>query len=141
MNTRAIGLNIFPSTPSSARIGMNVAMMIISPNCVTFRTSEVACLITPACSSLVRVLPRCARASESLRTQFSTMITAPSTMIPKSIAPRLIRLPLMPNCFIPRMAKSIATGIATAAITAPRKLPRSSTKMMMTRAAPSRRLF
>ena len=36
-------------------------------------------------------------ASERRRDAFSTMMTAPSTMSPKSIAPRLIRLPEMPG--------------------------------------------
>ena len=36
-------------------------------------------------------------ASDRCRTEFSTMITELSTMMPKSIAPRLIRLPAMPD--------------------------------------------
>ena len=46
---------------------------------------------------------RCA----SRRTQFSTMMTAPSTMSPKSIAPRLIRLALIRLATMPVIVKSI----------------------------------
>ena len=46
----------------------------------------------------------------------STIITAPSTIKPKSIAPRLIKLALTPNTFINPKAKSIDSGIADATI-------------------------
>ena len=52
---------------------------------------------------VVAVAPR----SPSRRTTFSTMTTAPSTMRPKSIAPRLIRLPEIPAGTMPMNAKSI----------------------------------
>src|SRR4029450_7737056 len=45
-------------------------------------------------------------------------------MSPKSIAPRLIKLPEMPKRVIPVMAKRNASGIAVATISAARQLPR-----------------
>jgi hypothetical protein len=60
------------------------------------------------------------------RRQFSTMITAPSTMRPKSIAPRLIRLPLIFACTMPIAVINIESGIASAQMSAARKLPRNS---------------
>ena len=64
--------------------------------------------------------------SPSRRRQFSTMITAPSTIRPKSIAPRLIRLPLILVCTMPIAVSSIESGIASAVMSAARKLPSSS---------------
>ena len=48
----------------------------------------------------------------------STIITAPSTIRPKSNAPRLIRFPLTPNRFIMITANNMASGI-TEATTSP----------------------
>ena len=64
--------------------------MISSPNIVGLRTSMAASRMI---SSLGRVPPSCA----SRRTQFSIMITLESTIRPKSIAPRLIRLAEIPG--------------------------------------------
>ena len=56
--------------------------------------------------------------------QFSTMITELSTINPKSIAPRLIRLALMPETAIMLVANSIDRGIARATISPARTLPK-----------------
>ena len=82
------------------------------------------------------LLPICKR-----WTMASTMITAPSTINPKSMAPRLIRLPLTPKIFIMVTAKSKARGITEATTRPARKLPIKSTKMNTTIKAPSRRFF
>ena len=55
---------------------------------------------------------------------FSIITTEPSTIRPKSIAPRLIRLPDTPACNIPVNAKSIDSGIADATMRPPRRLPK-----------------
>ena len=71
--------------------------MIASPKTLALRTSSAASSTTV--DALVGVERRArvaARASASRRTAFSTMITAPSTMRPKSMAPRLIRFPEAP---------------------------------------------
>ena len=49
----------------------------------------------------------------------STMITAPSTINPKSIAPSDIRLADTPNRFIIPMAKSMDNGMTDATINPP----------------------
>ena len=69
------------------------------------------------------------------------MMTAPSTISPKSIAPRLIRLPLIRPCNMPMAVSSIESGIASAVISAARKLPSSRNSTTMTSSAPSARLF
>ena len=57
------------------------------------------------------------------RRQFSTMMTAPSMMMPKSIAPRLIRLALTLYSTMPVMVNSIDSGMMQAVAIAARMLP------------------
>ena len=71
----------------------------------------------------------------------STIITAPSTISPKSIAPKLMRLPLTPNKFIKIMAKSIAKGITEATISPALKFPNSNTNTNTTISPPSIKFF
>ncbi len=73
-------------------------------------------------------------------TTASTIITAPSTIMPKSMAPRLIRLPSTPKVFIMPKAKSMLSGMTLATTRPDRQEPkkRSNTKMTMT--PPSTRL-
>ena len=71
--------------------------------------------------------------------QFSTMITELSTINPKSIAPRLIRLAVIPVRDIMFAANSIDRGIAIATTIPARKLPSMTNSTMMTRVPPSRR--
>ena len=68
------------------------------------------------------------------------MITAPSIIIPKSMAPKLIRLAQTLNCFISMNAKSSESGIVVAVMIPPRKLPNRMTSANMTMSAPSIRL-
>ena len=65
------------------------------------------------------------------------MMTAPSTIRPKSSAPRLIRLPLILPCTMPMAVISIESGITSAVISAARKLPSSRNSTTMTSSAPS----
>ncbi len=51
------------------------------------------------------------------------MMTAPSTMRPKSSAPRLIRLAEICASTMPVMVISMATGMTSAVITAARMFP------------------
>ena len=71
----------------------------------------------------------------------STIITAPSTIIPKSIAPKLIKFPLTPKWFIKITAKSIESGITDATINPARRLPRNSINTNITINAPSKRFL
>ena len=75
-----------------------------------------------------------------MRTQLSMMMTAPSMMIPKSSAPRLMRLPEMPNQRMATKVISRARGIVKAVINAARMLPTSRSRMTATRIAPVTRL-
>ena len=69
----------------------------------------------------------------------STIITAPSTINPKSIAPKLIKLPLTPNKLIKLTANNNANGITEATINPALQFPIKSTKIKITINAPSMR--
>ena len=70
----------------------------------------------------------------------STIITAPSTTIPKSKAPRDIRLAETPNRFIREIANKRDNGITEATIRPALKFPRSRTRIKMTIKPPSNKL-
>ena len=71
----------------------------------------------------------------------STIITAPSTIKPKSSAPKLIKFPETPKIFIIMIAKSIANGITEATKSPARKFPRNKTKTKITIKAPSNKFL
>ena len=71
---------------------------------------------------------------------FSTITTEPSTTIPKSMAPRLIRLAASPNSRMPIKANSMEKGMTVATMSAPDISPRSSRRITMTSMPPSARL-
>ena len=58
-------------------------------------------------------------------------------IIPKSIAPRLIKFAQTPNTFIRMKAKSSDNGIVEATIKPPRQLPNKNTNTKITISAPS----
>ena len=72
---------------------------------------------------------------------FSVMMTAPSTIRPKSSAPRLIRLALIWPCHMPIAVISMDSGMTSAVISAARKLPSSRNSTAITSSAPSARLL
>ena len=72
---------------------------------------------------------------------FSTITTAPSTIMPKSSAPRLIRLALTLLVNMPVKVNSIASGITIAVISAARMLPKNRNNTATTSSAPSKRFF
>ena len=65
------------------------------------------------------------------------MITAPSTIRPKSSAPRLIRLAETRFSTMPVMVSSIVSGITAAVISAARRLPSNPNNTTTTSNAPS----
>ena len=72
---------------------------------------------------------------------FSTMTIAPSTIIPKSSAPRESRLAGMCRRSRQREANSSENGIVRVTISAPRMLPRKINRMTETRMIPSVKLW
>ena len=71
----------------------------------------------------------------------STIITAPSTINPKSIAPRLIKFPLTPKTRINETANNMESGITEATINPALKLPKNKTSTKITISAPSIKFF
>ena len=71
----------------------------------------------------------------------STIIMAPSTINPKSIAPRLIRFPLTPKRRIMERANNNDNGITEATTNPARQFPNNKTKTKTTIKAPSSRFF
>ncbi len=108
-------------------------MMIISPNIVGLRTSTQASRTTS-----VEDFPGCA--SDMCRTEFSTMITELSISTPKSIAPRLIKLPAIPVAIIMLLAKRNDSGIDAATINPARSPPPKTNSAATTSVAPISRL-
>ena len=115
--------------------------MIIVPNRLGLITSpDPSTMVCRRSRSASRPPFRRCRSASSLR-QFSTMMTAPSTMMPKSIAPRLIRLALTRVSTMPVIVNSIASGITQAVTIAARMFPRTRNSTAITSSAPSTRFF
>ena len=128
-----------PSWRSSVKIGMCAAMMISIEKSVGRPTSTAASRMM--CFLLASSRSGCLWvASESFLNTFSTTITAPSTMMPKSIAPSDSRLAGTPIHVSPMKVASSASGIVTATMAAARRLPRNSHSTTDTSSAPSIRL-
>ena len=106
MTVRAIGRNSFPSTPFKRQDRQvdDHDDQFAEHRRLADLDGRVADDLELACGP-VRSWARC-------RTQFSTMTTELSTTRPKSIAPRLIRLPAMPTRSIIVTANSIDSGMA-----------------------------
>ena len=115
--------------------------MMSVPNRLGLMTSLLPARIVSIRSSSVSSRPRRCCSAASSRRQFSTMMTAPSTMMPKSIAPRLIRLALTLLSTMPVIVNSIDSGMTQAVISAARMLPRIRNSTAITSAAPSMRFF
>ncbi|MNV66194.1 hypothetical protein D3C71_1589360 [compost metagenome] len=137
----AIGWNILPSTPVRAKIGRYTTMMINCPKISGRRASRAAANTSWKRSARVSTRPCLCCAWARRRIAFSTMTTAPSTMMPKSSAPRLIRLALTLLLNMPVKVNSIDNGMTMAVISAARMLPRNRNSTAITRIAPSMRFF
>ena len=129
LNDSAIGRNIFPSTSPSERIGMNTMSMINCPKMAEFIILEAPLKVILSIS-FWRPSPVCLLKSEFRNVSDtainSTIITAPSIIIPKSSAPRLIRFTSIPKRYIMAMVKSIDSGMMDEITSADRKLPKIS---------------
>ncbi len=138
---KAIGWNILPSTPVSEKIGKYTTVIIKIPKMLGLITSAVAFEAKLKRSSFVRSLPNLCCSIPKRRRQFSIMITAPSTIKPKSKAPRLIKFPDTLFSTMPVIVISMAIGITRAVMRAARKFPRRRNRITMTSNAPSARFF
>lgn len=127
------GRNILPSTSSSEARGRNTSSTMTTENTTGRAVTAAACVM------VARRLASPRRWAISCST-CSIITTAPLTMMPKSTAPRLIRLPDTPKEPMKMKAKSIEKGMAPDTMRPARSEPRVSTSVSVTSRAPSERL-
>ena len=140
LKVRAIGLNIFPSTPLNDKIGIKTISMISCPNTaefIIFEAPSSVILFFKLCFSLAARDRNCVFSLVTLNAINSTIMTAPSMIIPKSIAPKLIKLASTPNRYIKEKAKSKQRGMTEATMRPDRKFPNNKTTTKMTIRQPS----
>ena len=115
--------------------------MIICPKTAAFIIPDAEVFTSSSISDCVSLLTFLNTLLwDSLCKTASTIITAPSTINPKSKAPKLIRLPLTPKVFIRIIANNIDNGMTEATSNPALKLPRNNTNTKTTIKAPSSRL-
>ena len=110
-------------------------MMMMIAKAIGFATSFAA-----ASTALVRsTFSPCSRRSAMIRNAFSTITTAPSTIIPIPIAKPAsdMRLADSPAWPMPMNAMSIASGKVTITTMAERSSPRNRNRTIATRIEPS----
>ncbi len=132
---KAIGLNILPSSPCNPNSGRNTTMMMRIANAIGAATSRAAASTAAPRSTAI---PSALR-SAMMRNAFSTITTAPSTIMPMPIASPAsdIRLAERPAWRMPMNAISMASGSAMTTTNALRHSPRNRNSTIATRIAPS----
>ena len=135
-----MGRNILPSVPCRVSTGRKTTVMIAMPKTIGRATCFADFSIITCRSTLLRGRPSSCPFSDSRLMLDSVITTEPSTMIPKSIAPRLRRLAAIANSYIPMMAKSMARGITAATNSPARRLPKRTKRINTTRIAPAIKL-
>ena len=118
-------------------MGMCAAMMMSMENNVGRPTSLVASVIKVRRSFSFMPSPR----SASRCMMFSITITAPSTMMPKSIAPKLNKFAGTPMNFSPKNVARRESGMTTTTAKEARKLDKKRYNTKATRSAPSTRFL
>ena len=118
------------------RIGIYANTIMVTAKNISLPTSceaaKVSLMIPSFRSSAVAVLNLC--------TKCAAITQAPSTIIPKSIAPKERRFAGMPISFIRIKANNKENGMVKATTNADRKFPRKSTNTMMTIETPSNKV-
>ena len=134
MWVKARGMNILPSIPWRARMGMKVRAMMSSPKIDGLRTSRMA---------LRTVVKRRAPApfSERCLWTFSTWMMVASMIMPSEMArpPSDMRLADRPEARIMTKVKRIDSGRASRTMKAPRKLRRKRSRTTTTSREPTSR--
>ena len=116
-NVKASGENIFPSTFWKLNIGRRAVMIISFEKKTDFALLRAVIRIRPDFPYLLNAaIPKYLALSLSATKIASTMTTAPSMIIPKSIAPIDSRLALMPVICRHIKANRRASGMTLATI-------------------------
>ena len=124
-----------PSMLSNENTGISAAITMAMANSVGLATATAESMMMWRMSACV-----CGLRRRALRMMFSASTTAPSTMMPKSMAPMEIRLAGMPSRCRPMKATSSDSGITVATISEPRRLRRNSHSTPTISVAPNSRL-
>ncbi len=138
----AIGINILPSTPLRERIGIKTIRIINCPKMAEFIIFEELFTVSSSFSICLSEEGRAFSFGACLlilKATNSTMITAPSMIIPKSMAPILIKLASTPKRYIIERVKSSDSGITEATTSPERKFPNKSTTTKITISTPKMR--
>ena len=119
---KANGVNILPSTFWKEKIGRSAVMMMSFEKNTDLALPRAVVRIIPALLRLLNASMPISRAcDESATNNASTITTAPSMMMPKSMAPIDSRLALMPPRCRQMKAKSSAKGMTLATMTVHRQ--------------------
>ena len=135
LKVSAIGLNILPSTPSKVKIGIKIIKMMNCPKMAEFIIFEALFrVIASICSCFIDFSKRCKSSLLAIIVNviYSTIITAPSIIIPKSMAPKLIKLASILKMLINEIANNKLKGITEATTKPDRILPNNKTTIKIT---------
>ena len=95
---KANGENILPSTFWNEKMGMSAVMMMSLAKATLLAFSRAVCLMAPVLLQRLKAAMPISRArSSSMTKSASTITTAPSMMMPKSMAPSESRLAFIPK--------------------------------------------
>ena len=140
-SVQARGENTLPSTFSKEKIGSRAVIMMALAKKMDLPMSRPVFLIMLSLASLLnRSIPSSWAFLSRATNSPSTITTAPSMMMPKSMAPMLSRLALMPLSRRQMKANSSASGIMMLTITVVRQSAMNRNTMTVTSTMPSSRL-
>ena len=135
LNVIAIGLNILPSIPDKDKIGIKTIKIINCPKTAEFIILDALLKVIWSISICCFSFDSPTKLADLLaiwNAINSTIITAPSIIIPKSIAPKLIKLASIPKIFMNEIANNKQSGITDATTNPERQLPNNSTTTKIT---------
>ena len=137
----AKGENIFPSTFWKEKIGISAVIIINLEKNTAFALSFAVLRISPILDMTLKAgIPTCLAFLSRATNTPSTITTAPSIMIPKSIAPIESRLADIPIARKQMNANNNANGMTTATITVVRQSAMKIKTIKVTNNIPSIRL-
>ncbi len=140
-SVKASGENIFPSTFWKEKIGISAVMIISLEKKTAFALSLAALRINPIFDMTLNAGIPTSRAFLSRTTKIpSTITTAPSIIIPKSMAPMDNKLADIPIIRRQMKANNNANGMTTATTTVVRQSAININTMKVTNRMPSIRL-
>ena len=140
-SVKARGENIFPSTFWKENIGSKAVMIINFEKKIDLPISVPVFFIKLPLANLLNFSIPTSLALRSRTTNSpSTITTAPSMIIPKSTAPRLNKLALIPINFRHKKAKSNDSGITIETVKVVRQSAMNKNTMQVTRIIPSSKL-